>query len=329
MLAGVNSRLAAVESVVKPISHAELDSVKEQRQAEATFAATLQNIGQLQPQYIIRRFRVDDSFKQSRREINLAIVLDRVIACFVVKNWKGNYKPGADGKFWLKRAETEDAINVEQIKSPLVEVQEQISLLHSHLVKSGAAVTKAQIKGYLVFTNKEIILDPEVREHESILVGPKTTQYAQSLRKTWGQYLTDPLKPSFFTGALSYKQIATSTAGLRKVGSWDRIGLVGGRVVDGDYKSCPALAFDRSKVSKITLVHQRQSLSGKLYAIAGYIPHVKIQLEKRGGRSGYFFGKELESTIEVPFNTELVFHFANEHKEATIPVNEIEYILLA
>lgn len=329
MLAGVNSRLAAVETVVKPISHTELDSVKEQRQAEASFAATIQNIGQIQPQYIIRRFRVDDSFKQSRREINLAIVLDRVIACFVVKNWKGNYKPGADGNYWLKREETEETINVEQIKSPLVEVQEQITLLHSHLVKSGAAVTKAQIKGYLVFTNDKINLDKEVTEHESILVGPKISQYVQGLRKTWGQYLTDPIKHSWFTGALSYKQIAASTAGLRKVGSWDRIGLVGGRVIDGDYKSCPALAFDRTKVSRISFIHQRQSMVGKLYAIAGYIPHVKIQLEKRGGRSGYIFGAELISTCEVPFSTDLVFHFANEHKEATIPVNEIEYIILA
>ena len=80
----------------------------------------------------------------------MAIVLDRVIACFVVKNWQGIHKPGPDGKFWLKRTETEEAIAVEQIKSPLVEVQEQVTLLHGHLVQSGAAVTKAQVKGYRV-----------------------------------------------------------------------------------------------------------------------------------------------------------------------------------
>ena len=54
-----------------------------------------------------------------------------------------------------------------------------------------------------------------------------------------------------------------------------------------------------------------------------------IALEKRGGRQGWFGGADLHSSVQVPFNTEIVFHCGNEQKEATIPANEINYISLA
>jgi len=328
MLGAMNSRLAAVETVSKPITHTELESVTKQRQAETHFANQLINIGQLKPEQIARKLLVDDSFKQSKRELQLVVVLDQEIVVFSINTWSGTYKPGPDGKFWLKRTEYEESITVEQIKSPLVELQEQVTLLHAHLIKSGAGVTKSQVKGFLVFTNDEIKIDDEVKDHNSILIGSKVTKYISSLQKTWGQYILDPFKPSILTGALSYKQIASSSSGLKKVGSWDKIGLTGGRVVEGNYKSCASVGFDRSNVSRMTFVHNRNSMSGKIYAVAGYIPSVTIQLEKRGGKAGWITGKELFSSVEVPFNTDLVFHFAGEQKEATIPVNEIEYIIL-
>ena len=45
MLGAMNSRLAAVETVSKPITHTELESVTKQRQAETHFANQLINIG--------------------------------------------------------------------------------------------------------------------------------------------------------------------------------------------------------------------------------------------------------------------------------------------
>ena len=61
-------------------------------------------------------------------------------------------------------------------------------------------------------------------------------QFCRSLQKTWRQYLTDPLIPSLLSGALSYKQISASGAGMRKAGTWDKLNLTGGRTVDGDFK---------------------------------------------------------------------------------------------
>ena len=101
------------------------------------------------------------------------------------------------------------------------------------MIKSGAGVTKAQVKGFLVFTNDEIKIDEEVSNHSSILIGSKIPKYMSSLQKTWSQFILDPLKPSILTGALRYKQIASSSSGLKKVGSWDKIGLTGGRIGQG------------------------------------------------------------------------------------------------
>ena len=160
MLGAMNSRLAAVETVSKPITHTELESVTKQRQAETHFANQLINIGktsilsdlvshvmnrfncfpvssrffwnyrnkkiylgQLKPEQIARKLLVDDSFKQSKRELQLVVVLDQEIVVFSINTWSGTYKPGPDGKFWLKRTEYEESITVEQIKSPLVELQ--------------------------------------------------------------------------------------------------------------------------------------------------------------------------------------------------------------
>ena len=79
-----------------------------------------------------------------------------------------------------------------------------MTLLHAHLIKSGADVTKSQVKGLLVFTNDEIKTHDEVKDHNSILIGSKVTKYISSLQKTWGQYILDPFKPSILTGALRF-----------------------------------------------------------------------------------------------------------------------------
>lgn len=330
MLSGVKSRLAAAEVASKPIQHSERDEVTAQRQAEGHFVATLRELGQIKDEQIKIRLRVDDTFKQARRELGVVLILDKTINVFVVKNWKGNYRPGPDGKFWLKRTEWDESITVEQIKSPLVELQEQITLLHNHLAKNGASVTKVQIGGKLVLPNSEIVLDDEVRSNEHILAGAEQiNSYVRNLQQTWSEYLLSPVTPSYFSGALSYSQLAASKTGLGRAGGWDKLKLVGGRVIDGDYKGCSSLAVDRSTVSQLDFRHNRNLVMGKIYAVAGYTPQVNIDLLKRGGGAGWITGTELHSSVAVPYNTEIQFHFANEQKEATIPANEIESIVLS
>ena len=75
--------------------------------------------------------------------------------------------------------------------------------------------------------------------------------------------------------------------------------------MEGNYKSCASVGFDRSNVSKMTFLHNRNSMSGKIYAVAGYIPSVTIQLEKRGGKSGWITGKELFSSVEARVRTRI------------------------
>ena len=55
---------------------------------------------------------------QSKRELQLAVVLDQEMVVFSINTWSGTYKPGPDGKFLLKRTEDEESMTVEQIKSP-------------------------------------------------------------------------------------------------------------------------------------------------------------------------------------------------------------------
>jgi len=330
MLSGVNSRLAQAEAASKPIQHNEIEEVSAQRKCEDHFVATLTEIGQIKPDQIKRRLRVDDTFKQSKRELGIVLILNEKIYVFLVRNWTGNYRPGPDGKFWLKRTEYEESITVEQIRSPLVELQEQVTLMHNHLTKNGASVTKLQVAGKLVFPNSEIVLDDEVRQNDHILAGTEQIMaFARGLQQTWKQYLLAPIIPSYFSGALSYSQLAASRSGLGRAGGWDKLKLVGGRVIDGDYKGCSSIAIERSKVSNMNFRHNRSSLTGKLYAVAGYTPQVNIDLVKRGGRSGWITGAELHSTVQIPYNTEICFHFAGEQKEASIPANEIESIFLS
>ena len=92
---------------------------------------------------------------------------------------------------------------------------------------------------------------------------------------------------------------------------------------------CSSIAIERGKVSNLNFRHNRSVLTGKLYAVAGYTPQVNIDLVKRGGRSGWITGAELHSTVQIPYNTEICFHFAGEQKEASIPANEIESIFLS
>jgi len=326
----MNSRLAQAEAASKPIQHSELGEVHEQRKADNHFVATLTELGEIKPDQIRRNLRVDDTFKQSKRELSIVLIMGAKIYVFVVKNWTGNYKPGPDGKFWLKREEYEESITVEQIKSPLVELQEQITLMHSHLCKNGASVNKQQVDGRLVFPNAGIQLDDEVKQNERILAGQEQINaFARGLQSTWKEYLISTVTPAYFSGELSYSQLNASRTGFGRASGWDKLKLVGGRVIEGDYKGCASVAIERSKVSQMDFRHNRNPLSAKVYAVMGYTPQVNIELVKRGGTAGWITGRELHSTVQVPFNTEVTFHFAGEQKEATVPANEIESISLS
>lgn len=328
MLAGVKSRLAAVETVANPTSHAEIETVQSQRQAENTFVGQLIDLGGVKSSQIARRLRLDDSFQQGKREVNLVLTTDYTIYCFLIKHWSGNFSPGTDGKFWIKREETDDNVNVKQIVSPLVDIEQQTKMLHSHLIKTGAAVSTSAIKGFVVFTNNELILAEEVQANPMILSGSSIPEFCRSLQKTWRQYLTDPLVPSLLSGALSYNQLSASSTGLRKAGTWDQLTLTGGRTIDGDYKGCSLLAFERSKVSKLSFVHNRSSWLGSARALIGGTPNVTVQLHQRGASVGWFV-TDLHSTVEIPFNVTVSFHFAGEDTVAQVPANEIEFIVLS
>jgi len=328
MLGGVKSRLAAAETVSNPTEHREIEDVHAQRKAESAFAAQLVALGCVRPDQIRRRLRLDDTFQQGKREVNLILVTDYVIYCFVIRNWAGKFSPGSDGKFWIQRTEFDEQIKVTQFPSPLVDLEQQTKLLHGHLVKTGAAVKQTSIKGHLVFTNAALELPEEVEKNQAVLVKEKIPQFCRSLQKTWRQYLTDPLIPSLLTGALSYNQLSASTMGLKKAGTWDKLVLTGGRVVDGDFKGCSMLAFDRANVSKLTFIHSRGNWLGTARALIGGTPKITVQLHKRGGVSGWFVSN-LHSTVEVPYTVSVAFHIAGEDTDAQIPANEIESISLA
>ena len=290
-------RLAAAETVSNPTEHREIEDVHAQRKAESEFAAQLVSLGGCRPDQIRRRLRLDDTFQQGKREVNLILVTDYVIYCFVIKNWAGKFAPGSDGKFWIQRTEVDEQIKVTQFPSPLVDLEQQTKLLHGHLVKTGAAVKQTSIKGHLVFTNAALELPEEVEKNQLILIKEKIPQFCRSLQKTWRQYLTDPLIPSLLSGALSYNQLAASSMGLKKAGTWDKLVLTGGRVVDGDFKvsdirtktfptnqfafkGCSMLAFDRANVSKLTFLHSRGNWLGTARALIGGSPKITVQLHK-------------------------------------------------
>ena len=87
-------------------------------------------MGGVQASQIQRRLRLDDSFSQGKREVNVILTTDYTIYCFLIRNWKGNLSPGSDGKFWIERQETEENVNVRQFPSPLVDAEQQVKLLH-------------------------------------------------------------------------------------------------------------------------------------------------------------------------------------------------------
>ena len=115
-------------------------------------------------------------------------------------------------------------------------MEQQTKLLHTHLVKTGATVQQKSIKGYVVFTHPELELAEEVESNTAVLIKSKIPQFCRALQKTWREYLTDPLIPSLLSGALSYKQLAASSVGFKKAGTWDKLNLTGGRSIDGDYQ---------------------------------------------------------------------------------------------
>ncbi|CBY30821.1 unnamed protein product [Oikopleura dioica] len=328
MLGGYRARLAAQDVVANPTKHEELPEVEAQRKAEDDFVNDLVNLGKVQKSQIRRRLRVSDTFGKGQRELQIVLTTDFSVFVFLVKPWSGKYKPGADAKDWLSISETDEATSIKLIKSPLLEIEQQCKLLHSHLISTGAAVKSSAVEGFLIFSSSSIDLPEDVLELEHVLTGSKIKSFCRKLEKSWTQYLTDPLKPSFFTGALSYKQLSAANIGLSKGGSYDKIKLTGGRLIEGDFKACPMTSFDRSEIGRLEFIHNRTTWFGSAKALLGAQPTVTIRLYKRGQTPGWISSGSF-STNEIPFNVSAEFHAAGESAIAKIPVNEIEFINLA
>ena len=120
----LRSKMWSIEDNFHPFS------ILAQRRAEADFVSKLISLGGVQASQIQRRLRLDDSFSQGKREVNVILTTDYTIYCFLIRNWKGNFSPGSDGKYWIERQETEENVNVRQFPSPLVDAEQQVKLLH-------------------------------------------------------------------------------------------------------------------------------------------------------------------------------------------------------
>lgn len=328
---GINNRLVQARHAASPNTHLENKAQAAGRAAEKDVADILQKLGNIGPGNIYKNLRVPNDFQTGRCEIDLVLLNGQGIYCIEVKNWAGKIVKCRAADYWQQTVTQNDSQpRLKQIQhlNPVSEIKRKTSLLRGHLLKAGIGITENKFYSYVILTNRQSKINEDIEKDSNVICPGKIQDFAVKFRRTLSASLMDSMIPSFFSGMLSYNQIAQTEGSLKQIGTWDIVELNGGKQLFGDYKGCAELNANRKEVSTLEFSHQRNATWASIWAVLGYAPVVTITMMKRGGVTSWF-GSEVVRSFTIPYNTDLVFRIAGDSVDAKIPVNDIRQITLS
>jgi len=324
MLTEITNRLQHADSANNPSQHDEDPEVIAQRQAVIDATTTIKTSGKVPASSVFRNLRVADSLGQGKTDIDIIIVSGWKINCLMVRNWSGTLDSDPEtNNFTISTTS-----RVIQQENPIAEAQRRANLVRTFLNQSGIALKEKHVIGQLVLTNPTLTDNTtghSIFNNSSVI--RDIDQFSQSYINTWFWTFTDPVLPSFFSGAISYKQLTNIHLALAKLGTFDVAFLTGGRKIIGDFQANSLISFQRKDVEEIQIEKKSIGLTGKMKAAVGFFPEVACILWKRGGQ-GWIF-RDKHSTILIPYNERLTFRIAGESQDALIPINEIHRIVIS
>ena len=327
---GITNRLVQVQQAACPPTHKDDQQKIAGRQGEERVVELLRSVGGVSSSDLFRALRVPDEFQTRRHEMDIVVINGYGIYCIEVKNWGGKVSPCKDSDFWQQSKVTnfEQSFSKQmQFPNPIKEIEKKSSVLRNHLMRAGICLHERKFFCRVILTNENSDIHEDITNEEHVITHKKLMAFVASFNRTLTEVVTDPLIPYFIRGQLSYSQMDQVRGALNHIGTWDILNLNGGKKLVGDYKGCTELSFNRKDVEEMVFIHQRNAKIASLWAVVGYAPTATVVLYKRGG-SGWFT-RETTASVTIPYNHDIAFRIAGETKDAKIPANDIDNIILS
>lgn len=326
----LSSRLVQADIVTNPSKHFEDEAIAAGRQAEKKVEDLLISLGGIPSYNVFHSLRIPNGMQTGRNEIDLVVLSDENIYCLEVKNWSGEVTYTNNNIYWQQKVTSgKEKTKYIQHTCPIRGLKEKAMLLRAHLARAGIFLPESIFISKVVLVNPNGKLDEKINTSSSVITPDCLSDFANKFAKPLSSYFIDPLIPYFFRGQFSYNQMDQIRRVLNLVGTWDVLELNGGRVLQGDFKGCSEIVFNRKEVDTIMFYHQRNKTTATFWAVLGYSPNTTATLLKRGSSWFGIFGKETASTVALAFNRDISFRIAGSSADSKIPANDINKVILS
>ncbi|XP_077406380.1 uncharacterized protein LOC144038100 isoform X2 [Vanacampus margaritifer] len=294
------------------------------QQTPTDFLQHVRKLTGLRKENVYCNLRIPDQFQVVKDDINIVILTGQGIFCIDIKPWRGLVS-AHDQKWHVQEKEKDQNFGntcIEQMDDPLQAITIKTSHLCRHLRQSGVPVQQNLLFPRVVFPSPECELAEGLRERRELVSHDQVDHFLRSFREDYVAWMVDALTPSWLSGHLSYRQMASAQEILRRSGTWDLMRLHGGELLRGDFKGCGYIALDRSQTDTLEF-----STLKTMWALLGRAPQVTVKMYKRG--SNGWLGKTLSATATVPSDTPVVFWVNGDKADTKIPANTIHSITLS
>ncbi|XP_002738995.1 uncharacterized protein LOC100374335 [Saccoglossus kowalevskii] len=329
---GLQSRLVQAQQASSPTRYLEEEHVKAGREAEQIVFELLKTEGGIHPDDMFCRIRIPSEFHTRRYEIDIVILTAYGLFAVEIKNWSGEVNTTKDKESWVqrKRKHGDNGASVEyelQHNNAAASIQSKTQLLRNHLIRNGCCLKEKFFHHRVLFVNKNVKLHEDIASIPEVILPETMSYFVKSFQWSLLGKITSALTPSLLSGQLSYSVMDSARSILSKTGTWDVIELHGGKQLQGDFRGCEHFTPNRAETEILQFSHQRSPKLSSTWAVLGYTPQVEVTMFTRDGL-GWFWNSTVGS-VNIPYNSDVVFRVADENTDSKIPAHKIDKIILS
>ena len=238
------SRLEIWRDIVSEEIEPELDEVAAGRDAEAALQSMITNHLTWKSASIFHSKRVPrdpQRPKSGRYEIDLIVVSPKQISAIEIKNWSGRLR--IDGENWIQERRNGDEVSHE---NPLLKNKEKLDCLCTFLKGKDIHVPSARVCR-VIFWNKNLNVPMEIAKRDEIVMNHELERFLNHHKASgFGErFLISVLELCLdqeasmiatdgFFKAVPTRDFNAATQVISNLETFDKVELVGGRVISGD-----------------------------------------------------------------------------------------------
>jgi hypothetical protein len=269
--------------------------------------------------------RVPSEVHGHRFEIDLMVLTKKHLHFIEIKNWSGELY--SNGQIWTQIKK--NGVSIEHPDLTQYNSTKQAAVIE-YLSKNGIQLDRSYFSQKVVFMNHNLDIENRIQSNPCVVTPKRLNKYLNSHK---GTKLTENIIHSLIEFCLDFEKSKIIIEGLFKampkkyykkacrllenLGTWDRVGLFGQRILTGDvlkvYHGDQIIDVSELTVgSKIKFFWPRNKFLGLAMALLTRFPLGTMRLNNK--------------IIGVSARDKLKFHPAGQESPVTLPLGSVDWI---